>query len=100
MTAAARDASEPSKSAAIAARLRALARQHGEGQLSREAYRKLRAPLIDALDGSEQSDLQSSTIPHFEPRLREAPLESAPPTAARGSRWGKMLAWMTAAWRR
>ena len=73
VTSTAREASEPSRSDSVAARLRALARQHGEGTLSRDAYRKLRASLIDALDGSDISDLQSTTtIPHFEPRIRHS----------------------------
>ena len=106
VTSTARAANEPSKSASVAARLRALARQHGEGQLSRDAYRKLRAPLIDALD----VDPQSSTIPHLEPRVRgarinntgTAPPDSAPaaPPEARRGRFARMLAWMAAALRR
>ena len=102
VTSTAREASEPSRSNSVAARLRALARQHGEGQLSRDAYRKLRAPLIDALDGSDISDSQSSTtIPHFEPRIRGAPASgAAPPGAPRGGRLKKMLARIAAAWRR
>jgi hypothetical protein len=91
----------------VATRLRALARDHQEGRLSRDAYRKLRAPLIDALDSSV--DLQSSTIPHLEPRFREAPATSVPPdpeveaTAADGthrSRLAKVLAWAASVLRR
>jgi hypothetical protein len=110
VTSTARTPNEPSKSASVAARLRALARQHGEGQLSRDAYRKLRAPLIDALDGSDALDPQSSTIPHLEPRVRGArtnnpstvPPDSAPatPPEARRGRFARMLAWMASALRR
>ena len=110
VTSSARAANEPSKSASVAARLRALARQHGEGQLSRDAYRKLRAPLIDALDGSDTSDPQSSTIPHLEPRVRgprtnttsTAPPDSAPaaPEEARRGQLARILAWMAAILRR
>lgn len=106
----ARDASEPSMSASVAVRLRTLAKQHREGQLSRDAYRKLRAPLIDALDGSDALDSQSSTIPHLEPRargVRTNGTETAPsaatsvvPAKARRGPLAKMLAWMVAAWRR
>jgi hypothetical protein len=97
-------------STSIAARLRALARQHGEGRLSRDAYRKLRAPLIDALDGSDALDSQSSTIPHLEPRVRGARANgtdtvprgavSATPARARRGPFGQMLAWRAAPWRR
>jgi hypothetical protein len=94
-------------SANVAARLRALARDHQEGRLSRDAYRKLRAPLIDALDGSV--DLQSSTIPHLEPRSREARETSVPPgpeveattaDSARRGRLARVLAWAAAVLRR
>lgn len=101
-TSTAREVSEPSRSDSVAARLRSLARQHGAGQLSRDAYRKLRAPLIDALDGSDIADQQSSTtIPHFEPRIRGAPASgAAPPDSPPGGRLKKMLARIAAAWRR
>jgi hypothetical protein len=97
-------------STSVAARLRALARQHGEGQLSRDAYRKLRASLIDALEGPDALDSQSSTIPHLEPRIRgvrtngadTAPsaATSAPPARTRRGPLGKMLAWVATVWRR
>jgi hypothetical protein len=97
-------------STSVAARLRALARQHREGQLSRDAYRKLRAPLIDALDGSDALDSQSSTIPHLEPRVRGVRTngtDTAPsaatfviPARARRGPLAKMLAWVATAWRR
>ena len=95
-------------SANVATRLRALARDHQEGRLSRDAYRKLRAPLIDALDSSV--DLQSSTIPHLEPRLREPRDTPVPPPdpeveatavdTARRSRLARVLAWAAAVLRR
>ena len=95
-------------SANVATRLRALARDHQEGGLSREAYRKLRAPLIDALDSS--ADLQSSTIPHLEPRFRETRETSVPPPdpeveattadSGRRSRLARVLAWAAAVLRR
>jgi hypothetical protein len=94
-------------SANVATRLRALARDHQEGRLSRDAYRKLRAPLFDALDSSV--DLQSSTIPHLEPRFREvrdAPVPPGPeveataPDSARPSRLARVLAWAAAVLRR
>jgi hypothetical protein len=111
LTPAARDANELSKSASVAARLRVLAREHGEGQLSRDAYRKLRAPLIDALDGADELDPQSSTIPHFEPRVRGAraintdpdspgAATAAPREEARRGPFGRIFAWVAAAWRR
>lgn len=106
----ARDASGPSMSASVAVRLRALAKQHREGQLSRDAYRKLRAPLIDALEGSDALDSQSSTIPHLEPRargVRTNGTDTAPsaatsvvPARARRGPLAKMLAWVAATWRR
>jgi hypothetical protein len=94
-------------SANVATRLRALARDHQEGRLSRDAYRKLRAPLIDALDSSV--DLQSSTIPHLEPRFREARAIPIPPDpevevtaadSARGSLLARLLAWAATVFRR
>jgi hypothetical protein len=101
-------------SANVASRLRALARDHQEGRLSRDAYRKLRAPLIDTLDSSV--DPQSNTIPHLESRTRAAratpvePESEAIATAttttttateeARRSRLARMLAWATSVLRR
>jgi hypothetical protein len=96
-------------SANVAVRLRALARDHQEGRLSREAYRKLRAPLIDALDSSV--DLQSSTIPHLEPRFREArdttpvpppdpEVEATAADSPRRGRLARVLAWAAAVLRR
>lgn len=91
----------------VSTRLRALARDHREGRLSRDAYRKLRAPLIDALDRSV--DLQSSTIPHLEPRFREArdvpvppdpEAEAIAPDSARPGRLARVLAWAAAVLRR
>jgi hypothetical protein len=100
-TSTARETGELSRSVSVATRLRALAQQHGEGKLSRDAYRKLRAPLIDALDGSDISDPQSSTtIPHFEPRIRGAPASSAGLEPPPGGKLRKMLARITASWRR
>jgi hypothetical protein len=102
-----REANEPAMSANVATRLRALARDHQEGRLTRDAYRKLRAPLIDALDGSV--DLQSSTIPHLEPRVRgtratpDRPEPEVSATAAEGadrSRFARVLAWVAAVFRR
>jgi len=55
------------KERSVAARLRILAGTW-EGQLSRDAYYKL-GPLIDALDGSDTLDPQSSRS-SFEPRAR------------------------------
>jgi hypothetical protein len=100
-------------SANVATRLRALARDHQEGRLSRDAYRKLRAPLIDALDSSV--DPQSSTIPHLEARTRAARVTPVAPESEanaittttttateepRRSRWARMLAWATSVLRR
>jgi hypothetical protein len=99
-------------SANVATRLRALARDYQEGRLSRDAYRKLRAPLIDALDSSV--DLQSSTIPNLDSRMRgaratpvapepEATATTTTTTAAeepRRSRFARMLAWATSVLRR
>jgi hypothetical protein len=94
-------------SANVATRLRALSRDHQEGKLSRDAYRKLRAPLIDALDSS--IDLQSSTIPHLEPRARGARANSVPPESevaptapqsAGRSRLTRVLAWAAGVFRR
>ncbi len=56
----------------LVARLHALAREHREGRLSREAYRKLRAPLLDCLDSRYTAELQSVTLPNQDMRLREA----------------------------
>jgi hypothetical protein len=106
VTGATREASELEISANVATRLRALARDHQEGRLSRDAYRKLRAPLIDALDSSV--DLQSSTIPHLEARARgprATPVPSEPEAAAtavvpRRSRLAKVLSWATSVLRR
>jgi hypothetical protein len=105
------EASEAGTSANVATRLRALARDHREGRLSRDAYRKLRAPLIDTLDSS--MDLQSNTIPNLESRTRAAratPVapesESALAAAAtktqepRRRRLARMLAWATSVLRR
>jgi hypothetical protein len=94
-------------SANVATRLRALARDHLEGKLSRDAYRKLRAPLIDTLDSS--LDPQSSTIPHLEPRVRGAratPAALEPEVVApaaeepRRSRLARVLAWAAGVFRR
>jgi hypothetical protein len=95
-------------SANVATRLRALARDYQEGRLSRDAYRKLRAPLIDALDSSV--DPQSNTIPHLEARTRAAratpiaPESEATTTTTteepRRSRLARMLAWATSVLRR
>ena len=111
-----REASEPGTSANVATRLRALARDHQEGRLSRDAYRKLRAPLIDALDSS--MDPQSNTIPNLESRTRAArgtPVAPAVPVTPgseaaatssttveepRRSRLARMLAWATSVLRR
>ena len=100
------EANEPEKCAPVAARLRALAREHGEGQLSLDAYRKLRAALIDTLD-ADTPDLQSSTIPRPESRVRgtlttaslPAPSEAVPvaPEKPRRGRFARMLAWMAGA---
>jgi len=105
---AAREASEPGTSANVATRLRALARDHQEGRLSRDAYRKLRAPLIDALDSSVDS--QSNTIPNLESRTRAAratpivPESEAAASATteepRRGRLARMLAWATSVLRR
>jgi hypothetical protein len=104
---AAREASEPGTSANVATRLRALARDHQEGRLSRDAYRKLRAPLIDALDSSVDS--QSNTIPNLESRTRAARATPVVPEAAatittteepRRSRLARLLAWATSVLRR
>jgi hypothetical protein len=112
----AREASEPGTSANVAMRLRALARDHQEGRLSRDAYRKLRAPLIDALDSSVDS--QSNTIPNLESRTRAARATAVAPALpvtpeseaattttttaqeARRSRLARMLAWATSVLRR
>jgi len=56
----------------LVARLHTLARDHREGRLSLEAYRKLRAPLLDCLDSHHAADFQSATLPNQEMRLREA----------------------------
>jgi hypothetical protein len=107
-----REANEPGMSANVAMRLRALALDHKEGRLSREAYRKLRAPLIDALVSSV--DPQSSTIPNLEPRIRGVGAVPASPqtqtqtetevAAATGrtrrGRWARVLAWAVAVLRR
>jgi hypothetical protein len=102
-----REANEPAMSANVATRLRALARDHQEGRLTRDAYRKLRAPLIDALDSSV--DLQSSTIPHLEPRARGARVTPVPPEpevsataveSAGRSRLARVLARVAAVFRR
>jgi hypothetical protein len=94
-------------SANVATRLRALAGDHREGRLSRDAYRKLRAPLIDALESSV--DLQSSTIPHLESRARGARATPVPPEtevvvaapeSARRSRLARVLAWAASVFRR
>jgi hypothetical protein len=92
----------------VATRVRTLARDHQEGRLSRDAYRKLRAALIDALDSSV--DLQSCTIPHLEPRARGPRVTTVPPepeaaaaAAAeepRLSPLARALAWAAAVFRR
>jgi hypothetical protein len=106
VTAATREASELEMSTNVATRLRTLAREHQEGRLSRDAYRKLRAALIDALDSSV--DLQSSTIPHLEARARGpratpavAPEpEAAPTEGPRRNPLARALAWASAVFRR
>jgi hypothetical protein len=59
-------------SAYLADRLQALAGDHREGRLSLDAYRKLRAPLLDSLDSCDSDDFQSSTIPHPPARAQAA----------------------------
>jgi hypothetical protein len=96
-----RETTEPAISANVATRLRALSRDHQEGRLSRDSYRKLRASLIDALDSSV--DLQSNTIPHLESRARAAraalvlPEPEVVADAAEKKRWGRLarlLSWL------
>lgn len=72
MTRAAGERQESDFNQRLVARLSALAREHREGRLSLEAYRKLRAPLLDCLDSHTTADLQSTTLPNHAMRLREA----------------------------
>ena len=65
-----RTADEPHEVASSAdkvARVQALARDHREGRLSLEAYRKLRAPLLDTLDWPHATDSQCTTLPNLSP---------------------------------
>jgi hypothetical protein len=105
VAAATREASELELSTNVATRLRTLARDHQEGRLSRDAYRKLRAALIDALDSSV--DPQSCTIPHLEARARgpraspvPAEPEAAPAEGPRRNPLARALAWASAVFRR
>jgi hypothetical protein len=60
----------------LVTRLHALAREHREGRLSLEAYRKLRAPLLDCLDS--HPEFQSTTLPNHEMRSKEAGAPASP----------------------
>lgn len=71
----------------LAARLRALAQDYGEGKLSLATYRKLRAPLIDSLElqGTIRSDDDEITRPRVVPRPADA-AASAEPEAPKSKR--------------
>jgi formylglycine-generating enzyme required for sulfatase activity len=60
----------------LAARLRALAHDHQAGRLSREAYRKLRAPLMDSLAKSGAAPMDDMAI--TQPRAAARSVASAP----------------------
>jgi hypothetical protein len=60
--------SEVSSSTDVIARLHVLARDHREGRLSLEAYRKLRAPLLDSLDSGQTADSERVTDLSTQPR--------------------------------
>lgn len=69
-----RTVDEPHQVASIAdlvARLQVLARDHREGRLSLEAYRKLRAPLLDTLDSGYAADSQCTTLPNLAPSVQD-----------------------------
>lgn len=59
-------------------RLETLAVAHREGRLTLEAYRKLRAPLIDVLDGTP-GHVECATIPDLQSRARGSRRTAAPP---------------------
>jgi formylglycine-generating enzyme required for sulfatase activity len=72
-------------SADLAARLRVLAQDYGEGKLSLATYRRLRAPLIDSLElhGRSSGDDDAITRPRAVQRAAEpaAPAERETPPA-------------------
>jgi formylglycine-generating enzyme required for sulfatase activity len=76
-------------SAETADRLRALARDHLEGRLSREAWRRLRAPLLDALAAPAAARAADATQPRAtapsaeltQPRAAAQPAEPTPSPA-------------------
>jgi hypothetical protein len=58
--------------------LESLALAHREGRLTLEAYRKLRAPLIDVLDEAA-GHLECATIPDLQNRAYGSRRAAAPP---------------------
>jgi formylglycine-generating enzyme required for sulfatase activity len=66
-------------SADLAARLRALAQDHHAGRLTREAYRKLRAPLLDSL---AQPGLVVDEMAVTQPRSLGRAASTRPPQVA------------------
>jgi hypothetical protein len=93
-----RTAGEPHEVASSAdrvARLQLLARDHREGRLSLEAYRKLRASLLDTLDRPHATDSQCTTLPNLAPRPSPVLLPPAPEAPARqirpSRRWFRVV---------
>jgi hypothetical protein len=83
---------EVASTADVVARLQVLARDHREGRLSLEAYRKLRAPLLDTLDSAHATDAQCTTLPNLSPPVLvpRAP-EAAVRQDRRSRRWLRVV---------
>jgi hypothetical protein len=84
-------------STAAGARLRVLARDHREGRLSLETYRKLRSPLLDGLGSGRATDSQRGTPPDTPTRRRnssDAPVLMSGHPAAASRQHGRSYRWL------